>query len=1662
MKQILGGLLLAGILLVSGQHAAALVGPPMSAYQAYPPFINQSVPPLVMIAMSKDHRMFITAYNDIMDLNGDGTVETTYTDIINYYGYFDSNKCYTYSTANSRFEPSAAATGANLHYCSNQWSGNFLNWATMVRIDVVRKVLYGGARSTDTSGASGQTVLRRTWLPQDAHSFAKVYSGADLASLVPTNSASPAFTITSGSITLCNTNTAGISSQPGGRIKVVDGNFPYAASTESSAGGIIGQCTRTQTNSTTAITVKATLNADVLVCVPGMLETNCDTYQDNVTPTPNTWYKPTGLMQRMGVNRQGTYNNAADDTIQMTFGLISGSYGAHVGGGVVRSNIVDMSSEIDPSTGIVKATSQIINNINNFKIVQYSFSGGWYYGTDTATSNQANNNCNQGEPLVLQDTTGYCKSWGNPMGEMMYETIRFFKGLSGATPQFQVATPDSGVSGLSVVSAWTDPYASCPYCAKPFVLLFSDASPSYDSDHLPGYYSSWAAPTDPISNSDTPSVTTLVGNANMNTLEGIGNVFIGQSGTTFDRACTPKTGDFTQIRGLCTEEPTKQGAFYIAGLANYANVTDLRGALGNDTSNSVKQSLTTYSVVTNSPFPTLTFTVGANTVQVVPDFMDGCPKVNWGSPGYAGCTAVGTNGDSSKGEIVYFKLCPNDADWTTEQGNGFTSCYEIEWDDAEFGWDYDLDVLYRIYVQTNAGAGTITLKTKGLYAGAGHTDYAGYFINGVTNSGSYLDVVCGGVASFADCDVYTAITGAADGMGNSVNQRTFTVSGTTTQILKDPLWYAAKYGGFIDKNGNNIPDLQNEWDVNGDGVPDNYFYAVSPLYLEQQLANAFAAILNRSSSGTAASVLASSTTGDGALYQAFFFPSQIEGTRQVTWTGYTQGLFVDSFGNLREDTVNDGKLIYSQDNIIVTRYDPASGQVLVDKYQDLNGDGVADTTQPYITVTLTEIKPIWEAGNVLAQTAPASRNILTWVDLNGNGVVDASEFIPFTTANAAPLSAYLRADAVAPYTASNIISFVQGNYINGLRDRRLTVNGTLQVWKYGDPIYSTPVVVGAPAERYDILYGDPGYLNFYVKYRQRRQVAYVGANDGMLHAFDVGFYTPSDGTHHGCFTMNSTDNCSTQTTVSLGDEKWAFIPQELLPQLRFLADPGYTHVYYVDLKPKITDARIFTEEPACASGVTTVGCVHPGGWGTILIGGFRMGGSCGNCTTQGTPMSYAGDFDNNAGTPNTTRTFYSAYFVLDITNPEANPTLLWSFSDPNLGFTTSSPTVARVNPSTDPTTLATNEKWVALFGSGPTDYTAAAGQSSQIWAVDLKTGTTVTAPTVYPTGSWNAFMSDLITVDYNLDFRVDVLYAGRTINDGSGTWRGKLYRLTTNCLDTTQPCPTNPAQWGITSGSNQIPTEIIDTFTDASSTTRNLGPVVYAPVAVVDDSYKLWVFAGTGRYFSTADKTDTSSQYLVGIKDSVMTFSCTQTSSTSCWDNNLVDLTGITVCVAGVGTCTTANQVSGVTGVSTYPSLIALVQSKDGFVRILPTGERLSAGPSVFGGLAFYPTFVPNTDICVAGGNGYFYALYYKTGGPYSEPVIGTNAAGLNQNIADKSGGTQGVGTGAALQVIHNTPGGNPLIKECSQASTGALNCGKVNTAGAIASRYVSWINQRY
>ncbi len=148
------------------------------SYSSIPPFVTAGLPPMVMLVMARDHKLYYEAYNDASDLDGDGTLDIRYDPDITYYGYFDSYKYYQYDEAKSRFEPKDVVLDANgaptkKAKNGNFWSGDFLNYVTMTRMDCLRKVLYGGYRSVDTDT---ETVLRRAYVPQDAHSFGKEYT----------------------------------------------------------------------------------------------------------------------------------------------------------------------------------------------------------------------------------------------------------------------------------------------------------------------------------------------------------------------------------------------------------------------------------------------------------------------------------------------------------------------------------------------------------------------------------------------------------------------------------------------------------------------------------------------------------------------------------------------------------------------------------------------------------------------------------------------------------------------------------------------------------------------------------------------------------------------------------------------------------------------------------------------------------------------------------------------------------------------------------------------------------------------------------------------------------------------------------------------------------------------------------------------------------------------------------------------------------------------------------------------------------------------------------------------------------------------------------------------------------------------------------------------
>ena len=774
--------------------------------------------------------------------------------------------------------------------------------------------------------------------------------------------------------------------------------------------------------------------------------------------------------------------------------------------------------------------------------------------------------------------------------------------------------------------------------------------------------------------------------------------------------------------------------------------------------------------------------------------------------------------------------------------------------------------------------------------------------------------------------------------------------GTGSTLLRD----ASKNGGFIDKNGNDRPDLQEEWDEDNDGEPDTYFVASEGYDLEEQLLSAITDILGRVTSGTAVSVLSTSAQGEGALFQAMFQPAVTEGTRDVNWVGYLQSIWVDRMGNLREDTNGDNHLVYTADLIIKHHFDESTGDLTIEKYSDTNGDGLADSTTPISTGGLESLSPLWEAGKILALRDPENRVIFTFVDDDKDGRVSQSEFLDFTDTNAGTLRPYLGASDESE--ASNIINFIRGHDINGFRDRKLTVDGQPnKVWKLGDIVDSTPTVVGRPMDDVLLIYGDQSYLDFTKKYKDRETVIYTGANDGMLHAIRGGRF------RHGDDPGTAGHDKAWVEGANLGSELWGYIPYNLLPHLKWLTDVDYTHVYYVDLKPRVADVRIFNSDGA-----------HPGGWGTILIGGMRFGGG---------EISMTDTF----GGTHETRTFRSAYFAIDITVPD-NPRPLWEFTDPELGFTLSYPTISKVG-----------DTWHLIVGSGPDDYDGSSNQGGSIFVLDLKTGSLLRRIEV---GN-NAFMASPISVDMELDYDVDVIYIGETYQQGSNCM-GKMHRLSTNGS-------ADPGGWTL------------------STLFESEGPISSAPTAVVDKMENLWVFFGTGKYFSEVDRADDSLQKFYGLKDSggIVT--------------SLFDATDVAVY---------ENGMAG--GFPNWNDLVDHVRAFDGwFIRLVEERERSLTKPSILGGIVLFTTFTPDEDICGYGGSGKLYALYFETGTAYKHSVIGMYVDGRVRSSID-------LGSGLPASIgIH--VGQEETASGFTQLSTGSIEQVRVNPAFKVKSGIVYW-----
>lgn len=1012
-----------------------------------PLFLTAPVKPIVMLNMSKDHQLFYKAYDDYSDLdpeNNDGP-ETTFKSSYPYYGYFDYQKCYVYS--NGIFEPVEFATEGrcNAGGSTNQWSGNFLNWATMTRIDAVRKVLYGGKRSTD---AADGTILERALIPEDAHAFAKYYNGTDLKDFAPFPNQTVGQNTNNSGITICNATSPSnrvasqnVTSAP--LMKVASGNYSLWASSEgwqcrwgvgSSDNDPAISGIQAHVGSPGDNQKLAELNVRVKVCtgasmINGTNDENCRAYESG--------YQPAGVLQEYG----------EDGAIH--FGLITGSYAKNKSGGVLRKNTGDMTNEINLADGTIKASpasGSIIRALDALTIVGYNYDNGQYNSTD---------NCPWG---ISSFNNGACRNWGNPQSEIYLESLRYLSGQASATSAFSVS--DSDVLADLKSPAWVKPVTNANYCAPLNVIQFNASVSSYDGDELGGA-------------SDLGIDYTAATN-NVGVLEGLsGSYFIGSNGTDKNQLCSPKAfTSLANMSGTCPDAPRLEGTYHIAGLAHHARSQGIPlSGTGNKT-----QIVQTFGVALAPAVPKVEVPVPGSTTGQTVTILPACRNI--------------TTTPNANCAIVDFKIIEQKTINNVNHGSLY-----VNWEDSEQGGDYDQDmwgiIKYEIS-QTEA-----IIKTQMVAMSASQVIGFGYVVSGTTDDGFH---VMSGINGFiynesgycsrsSPCSCRRADTGSDFGRcyheTARLRSKTHQIGASTARSLEQPLYYAAKWGGYpkaldeqAKKESKAIDSL-----VKARDVSDSYFYATNPRVLQESLKSAFGRVAAQIGSASAAATSTSRLNAGSKVYQAKF--------DSTNWDGTVQAL-----------EYVDGKLVESK-------------EISTDK-------------------------------QFVSNFNPAERNIF----VNNNG-----ELVEFSWAN---LTDTQRASLSVndDDKGETRLNWIRGVSESGMRVRTNYL---------GDIVNSSPVYAGKKTPRYEMLPGDAGTA--YKAESESAGVIYVGANDGMLHAFNAGDLK----------------------------EVFAFIPNAAFPKLAGLTRTDYgsetnPHQFIVDGSLYVSDVYV------------------GGGWKKYLVGSMGAGG----------------------------------------------------------------------------------------------------------------------------------------------------------------------------------------------------------------------------------------------------------------------------------------------------------------------------------------------------------------------------------------------------------------------------------------------------------------------
>jgi type IV pilus assembly protein PilY1 len=222
--------------------------------------------------------------------------------------------------------------------------------------------------------------------------------------------------------------------------------------------------------------------------------------------------------------------------------------------------------------------------------------------------------------------------------------------------------------------------------------------------------------------------------------------------------------------------------------------------------------------------------------------------------------------------------------------------------------------------------------------------------------------------------------------------------------------------------------------------------------------------------------------------------------------------------------------------------------VASDTDQDWTGNLFAFPANPTSGVVDTNpADAVWDAASKLdAQNPMTGRKIATWDPVTGTG-------IPFEWNSASPPSGIANSTLLgqdlttfmADPNGQDVLQYLRGDKTlekqNGGQFRNRT-------HILGDIIFSNPTYVAGPAT-FNL---SSSYLAFAAAHAHRSPVIYVGANDGMLHAFDA-----------------------TSGNATSGSELFAYIPRGVYGNLINLASPFYNgrHLFYVDGSPQVADVQ---------------------------------------------------------------------------------------------------------------------------------------------------------------------------------------------------------------------------------------------------------------------------------------------------------------------------------------------------------------------------------------------------------------------------------------------------------------------------------------------------------